>query len=135
MATVYIDAATKQNPYFSVGAAVIKNDSETFEETYILGNIDNNEAEWATLLKTTERLVEFGITHAIIYTDSKIIVDTFGLKKLKNVNKLLLDNLDIKILEEYDENLYEDYYLKIRLIEIIKELKKGLENEEKNISC
>ena len=64
----------------------------------------------------------------------KLIVDTFGLKKLKNVNKLLLDNLDIKILEEYDENLYEDYYLKIRLIEIIKELKKGLENEEENIS-
>ena len=65
----------------------------------------------------------------------KLIVDTFGLKKLKNVNKLLLDNLDIKILEEYDNNSYEDYYLKIRLIEIIKELKKGLENEEKNISC
>ena len=65
----------------------------------------------------------------------KLIVDTFGLKKLKNVNKLLLDNFDIKILEEYYENLYEDYYLKIRLIEIIKELKKGLKNEEKNISC
>lgn len=65
----------------------------------------------------------------------KLIVDTFGLKKLKNVNKLLLDNLDIKILEEYDNNSYEDYYLKIRLIEIMKELKKGLENEEKNISC
>ena len=65
----------------------------------------------------------------------KLIIDTFGLKKLKNVNKLLLDNLDIKILEEYDNNSYEDYYLKIRLIEIIKELKKGLKNEEENISC
>lgn len=65
----------------------------------------------------------------------KLIVDTFGLKKLKNVNKLLLDNLDIKILEEYDNNSYEDYYLKIKLIGIIKELKKGLENEEENISC
>lgn len=65
----------------------------------------------------------------------KLIVDTFGLKKLRNVNKLLLDNLDIKILEEYDNNSYEDYYLKIRLIEIIKELKKGLENEEENIGC
>lgn len=65
----------------------------------------------------------------------KLIVDTFGLKKLKNVNKLLLDNLDIKILEEYDSNSYEDYYLKIRLIEIIKELKKGLENEEEDIGC
>lgn len=56
----------------------------------------------------------------------KLIVDTFGLKKLKNVNKLLLDNLDIKMLEEYDNNSYEDYYLKIKLIEIIKELKKKL---------
>ena len=65
----------------------------------------------------------------------KLIVDTFGLKKLKNVNKLLLDNLDIKILEEYDNNSYEDYYLKIRLIEIIKELKRGLENEEENVGC
>ena len=65
----------------------------------------------------------------------KSIVDIFGFKKLKNVNKLLLDNLDIKILEEYDNNSYEDYYLKIRLIEIIKELKKGLENEEEDIGC
>lgn len=64
----------------------------------------------------------------------KLIVDTFGLKKLKNVNKLLLDNLDIKILEEYDNNSYEDYYLKIRLIEIIKEIKKGIKDEEKNIN-
>ena len=64
----------------------------------------------------------------------KLIVDTFGIKKLKNVNKLLLDNLDIKILEEYDNNSYEDYYLKIKLIEIIKEIKKGINDEEKNIN-
>lgn len=64
----------------------------------------------------------------------KLIVDTFGIKKIKNVNKLLLDNLDIKILEEYDNNSYEDYYLKIRLIEIIKEIKKGIKDEEKNIN-
>lgn len=64
----------------------------------------------------------------------KLIVDTFGIKKIKNVNKLLLDNLDIKILEEYDNNSYEDYYLKIRLIEIIKEIKKGINDEEKNIN-
>ncbi len=64
----------------------------------------------------------------------KLIVDTFGINKIKNVNKLLLDNLDIKILEEYDNNSYEDYYLKIRLIEIIKEIKKGIKDEEKNIN-
>lgn len=61
----------------------------------------------------------------------KIIVDTFGLKKLKNVNKLLLDNLDIKILEEYDNNLYEKYYIKIKLLEIVNILKEGLKDEKK----
>ena len=61
----------------------------------------------------------------------KLIVDTFGLKKLKNVNKLLLDNLDIKILEEYDNNLYEKHYIKIKLLEIVNILKEGLKDEKK----
>ena len=61
----------------------------------------------------------------------KLIVDTFGLKKLKNINKLLLDNLDIKILEEYDNNLYEKHYIKIKLLEIVNILKEGLKDEKK----
>ena len=61
----------------------------------------------------------------------KLIVDTFGLRKLKKVNKLLLDNLDIKILEEYDNNLYEKYYIKIKLLEIVNMLKEGIKDEEK----
>ncbi len=62
------------------------------------------------------------------------MVNTFGIKVLKNVNKLLLDNLDIKLLEEYDNNFYENYYLKIKLIEIIKDIKKGINDEEKNFN-
>lgn len=61
----------------------------------------------------------------------KLIVDTFGLKKLKNVNKLLLDNLDIKIWEEYDNNQYISYCLKVKLIEMLKEIGKELMNYEK----
>ena len=61
----------------------------------------------------------------------KLIVDTFGLRKLKKVNKLLLDNLDIKILEEYDNNLYEKYYIKIKLLEIVNMLIEGIKDEEK----
>ncbi len=61
----------------------------------------------------------------------KLIVDIFGLKKLKNVNKLLLDNLDIKILEEYKDNKYESYYIKVKLIETIKE---RIRNEKKSIN-
>ncbi len=61
----------------------------------------------------------------------KLIVDTFGLKKIKKVNKLLLDNLNIKILEEYDNDLYEKYYIKIKLLEIVNILKEGIKDEEK----
>ena len=61
----------------------------------------------------------------------KSIVDIFGFKKLKNVNKLLLDNLDIKILEEYDNNLYEKHYIKIKLLKIVNILKEGLKDEKK----
>lgn len=84
MAIVYIDAATKQNPYFSVGACVVKEDTFNLEETFILGNIDNNEAEWATLLKATELLCSYRINTAIIYTDSKIIADTFNKNYVKD---------------------------------------------------
>ena len=58
----------------------------------------------------------------------KLIVDTFGLKKIKKVNKLLLDNLDIKILEEYDNNQYIDYCLKVKLIEMVKVIGEELMN-------
>lgn len=54
----------------------------------------------------------------------KKIVDTFGYLNLKNVNKLVLDNLVILNKEEYENNLYEEYYLKTRLM--IKEIGKDL---------
>ena len=56
----------------------------------------------------------------------KKIVDTFGYLNLKNVNKLILDNLVILNREEYENNLYEEYYLKTRLIDMIKEIGKDL---------
>ena len=67
------------------------------------------------LVKSQDKLKLIGI--------DKLIADTFG---LENVNKLILDNLDIINIQEYDNNLYELYYLKIRLIEIINEIRKEL---------
>ena len=67
------------------------------------------------LVKSQDKLKLIGI--------DKLIADTFG---LENVNKLILDNLDIINIQEYDNNLYELYYLKIRLIELINEIRKEL---------
>lgn len=67
------------------------------------------------LVKLQDKLKLIGI--------DKLIADTFG---LENVNKLILDNLDIINIQKYDNNLYELYYLKIRLIELINEIRKEL---------
>ena len=56
----------------------------------------------------------------------KKIVDTFGYLNLKNVNKLVLDNLVILNKEEYENNLYEEYYLKTRLINMIEKVREEL---------
>lgn len=63
----------------------------------------------------------------------KKIVDMFGIDNLKNVNKLILDNLDIVKKEEYENNKYDIYYLKIRLIDLINEIRRCL-NEKKIIN-
>ena len=46
------------------------------------------------------------------------MVDTFDYLNLKNVNKLVLDNLEIIKKEEY--------YLKIRLIDIFKKIREEI---------
>ncbi len=53
--------------------------------------------------------------------DQKII-DIFGLKKLENVNKIIIDNLDIVKIEKYHNNEYNLYYKKTELIEVLKEV-------------
>lgn len=63
----------------------------------------------------------------------KKIVDIFGIDNLKNVNKLILDNLDIVKKEEYENNKYDIYYLKIKLIDLIDEIRSCL-NEKKIIN-
>src|SRR5699024_9637064 len=95
MATIYIDAATRQHPHVSVGAVVIKNDDEVYEFTTLFEGIDNNEAEWTTLVYAIERSREYNITEAIIYTDSQIVVDTIKKRFVKNkrLKKYLDENM------------------------------------------
>ena len=54
-----------------------------------------------------------------LYPDYLILFK--GKDKLKCVNKIILNNLDIEEKEEYDNNKYYLYYIKIKLINLIKE--------------
>ena len=67
------------------------------------------------LIKVKDKIKLLGI--------DKKIVDMFGIDNLKNVNKLILDNLDIVKKEEYENNNYDIYYLKIRLIDLLNEIR------------
>ena len=77
------------------------------------------------LIKVKDKIKLLGI--------DKKIVDMFGIDNLKNVNKLILDNLDIVKKEEYENNKYDIYYLKIRLIDLLNEIRSCL-NEKKIIN-
>ncbi len=80
--------------------------------------IKNLFPDYLIVIKVKDKIKFMGI--------DKKIVDNFGYLNLKNVNKLILDNLAILKKEEYDNNLYKEYYLKTRLIDIVKEIKEEL---------
>ena len=80
--------------------------------------IKNLFPDYLIVIKVKDKIKFMGI--------DKKIVDNFGYLNLKSVNKLILDNLAILKKEEYDNNLYKEYYLKTRLIDIVKEIKEEL---------
>ena len=53
-----------------------------------------------------------------LYGDDYKISKLFNLKKYK-VNKLILDNLDIKNIVRYKDNRYKELYSKMLLLDII----------------
>ena len=72
--------------------------------------------------------------HYLTLDIDKLIMDKLNIKKIinlkqKHINYLILDNLQIIEKQEYQNNKYNEYYLKIRFINFIERL---LINEEEN---
>lgn len=84
MAKVYIDAAASLNPKLACGAVIITDENINHQETILLGEMDNHEAEWATLEFALREAAKLNLVSLIVYTDSKIIVDTFDKNFVKN---------------------------------------------------
>lgn len=63
--------------------------------------------DYLILFKEKENIKYVGI--------DKEIMKYFKLDNLKNVNKILLNNLDIEEKEEYTNNLYDIYYIKVKI--------------------
>lgn len=84
MARAYIDAAASKNPDMAAGAVVFKDEGTTLEFTLFLGEMDNHEAEWAALAFAVEKALEHSLNSLIVYTDSKVIADSFDRIHVKN---------------------------------------------------
>lgn len=75
--------------------------------------------DYLILFKVKDKIKYYGI--------DKEIVKYYKEKNMKNINKIVLNNLYIEEIKEYEDNLYNIYYTKYRLIKLIKEIVK---NEE-----
>lgn len=67
--------------------------------------------DYLILFKEKEEIKYYGI--------DKKIVETFGIDKLNKVNKIILNNLDIEKIEEYEFNEYDLYYVKCKIIDML----------------
>lgn len=68
--------------------------------------------DYLILFKEKENIKYVGI--------DKEIMKYFKQDNLKNVNKILLNNLNIEDKEEYTNNLYDIYYIKAKIINWLK---------------
>lgn len=84
MAIMYIDAAASLSPKLSAGGIVITGENLDHSASIFLGEMDNHQAEWASLAFGVEEALKLKITSLIVYTDSKIIVDSFDKNFVKN---------------------------------------------------
>ncbi|CAD2077626.1 ribonuclease HI family protein [Jeotgalicoccus meleagridis] len=78
MAIMYIDAAASIEPKLAAGGVLIKTDDATYEASTFLGIMDNHEAEWATFEFGIEEANRLKLNSLIVYTDSKLIADSFN---------------------------------------------------------
>lgn len=66
------------------------------------------------LFREKDKIKSYGI--------DKGIIELFSLKKLNNVNRIILNNLEIEEKIEYENNEYDLYYAKYKLINFIKNI-------------
>ena len=89
MAIMYIDAAASIEPKLAAGGVLIKTDDATYEASTFLGIMDNHEAEWATFEFGIEEANRLKLNSLIVYTDSKLIADSFN----KGIYKSYFDRI------------------------------------------
>ncbi|KIJ86160.1 ribonuclease H [Staphylococcus saprophyticus] len=135
MAKIYFDAATAGNPGESASAVVIITEEERFHYTKSLGQMDNHSAEWASFQFALECAIAHNITTGLVYTDSKLIEDSFNRGNVKNEKFKSYYNKIIKLEQKFEllfvrwvprnQNKEANHHAKQSLYQITKHNKKS----------
>ena len=86
-----------------IGGVIYSNDKEISNFSEPLFDKTNNEAEYLSLIKGIEQIIELKVSNVIIYADSELVVkQVLGIYKVKNERMKILYNLVLEKLKLID---------------------------------
>ena len=102
---LFVDgAADLHSKTAGIGGVIYSNDKELSNFSEPLFDKTNNEAEYLSLIKGIEQLIDLKVTSVDIYSDSELVVkQVLGIYKVKNERMKILHNLVLEKLQLIDQ--------------------------------
>ena len=102
---LFVDgAADLHSKTAGIGGVIYSNDKELSNFSEPLFDKTNNEAEYLSLIKGIEQLIDLKVTNVDIYADSELVVkQVLGIYKVKNERMKILHNLVLEKLKLIDQ--------------------------------
>ena len=102
---LFVDgAADLHSKTAGIGGVIYSNDKELSNFSEPLFDKTNNEAEYLSLIKGIEQLIDLKVINVNIYADSELVVkQVLGLYKVKNERMKILHNLVLEKLKLIDQ--------------------------------
>ena len=102
---LFVDgAADLHSKTAGIGGVIYSNDKELSNFSEPLFDKTNNEAEYLSLIKGIEQLIDLKVASVDIYADSELVVkQVLGIYKVKNERMKILHNLVLEKLQLIDQ--------------------------------
>ena len=102
---LFVDgAADLHSKTAGIGGVIYSNDKELSNFSEPLFDKTNNEAEYLSLIKGIEQLIDLKVTSVDIFADSELVVkQVLGIYKVKNERMKILHNLVLEKLQLIDQ--------------------------------
>ena len=102
---LFVDgAADLHSKTAGIGGVIYSNDKELSNFSEPLFDKTNNEAEYLSLIKGIEQIIDLKVTSVDIYADSELVVkQVLGIYKVKNERMKILHNLVLEKLQLIDQ--------------------------------